>query len=481
MSNNKTNTGKKFLITICAILAVVLVVGLAVFNKVSESGILTRNKIAMESENFEVDGMMMNYFISSTAQPYSQYFSLLGVDTTKSLKDQMYSDEQSWFDYFADSASTYVGEVLTLCEYAKANGIELGETEFASIDADLEEFKHTAENAGYSLETYLYLVFGSGMKVDDVKNCLKLTTLADLAYTAYAESTEYTEEELLAYREANPDSFKGVDYIAYTLKASDFTVFENSTSVSTDEEDIAALEAAADKLNKAQTVEEFKSILVELFAANHTDHEGHDESEFVQAAEDAYIRHSLKTDLGEDVATWAFAAKVGETKLVKNEAGDEITVYMLAKTAYIDETVTRNVRHILFSSNTYKDDTKVKEAYAEWEAENFSDEKFIALEYLYNEDEGSKETAGVYENLAIGTTDKAFDAWLYNADRKVGDREIVETSFGWHIMEYLGEGDNVAWYANAKEFKASDDYQAFIKAGQEKVTTYENVINGLDY
>lgn len=480
MSNNKTNTGKKFLITLCAILAVLLVVGLAVYNKIDESGVLIRNKVAVESENFEVDGMMMNYFISSTAQPYSQYFSLLGVDTTKSLKDQMYSDDQSWFDYFADSATTYIGEVLTLCEYAKANGIELGEEETKSIDASLEQFKSTASEAGYSLETYLYLLFGSGMRVEDVRNCLELTTLADLAYGKYVESTEYTDDELLEYRDANPDSFKGIDYIKFTLNASDFTVFEDSVSTSTEEEDKAALEAAAEKFNKAQTVEEFKSLIVAFLEENHTEHEGHEEHEFAENAEDAYVRHALKTDLKEDIATWAFAAKVGETKVEKNEKGDEITVYMVAKTAYIDETVTRNVRHILFSTSTYKDDTKAKEVFAEWEAENFSDEKFIALEYLYNEDEGSKENAGKYENLAIGTTDAAFDKWLYNADRKVGDREIIKTSFGWHIMEYLGEGDNVAWLANAKEFKASDDYQAFINAGKEKVTSYKDVINDLD-
>ena len=481
MSNNTTNNGKKILITICAILAIVLVVGLVVFNRVAESGILSRNKIAMESENFEVDGMMMSYFISSTAQPYSQYFSLLGVDTTKSLKDQMYSDEQTWFDYFADSASSYVGEVLTLCEYAKANGIELGETEFASIDADLKAFEENAASAGYTLDTYLYLVFGSGMQVEDIRNCLELTTLADIAYTAYVESTDYTEEELLAYREANPDSFKGTDYIAFTLKASDFTVFEDSVSVSTEEEDIAALEATAEKLNNAQTVEEFKSILVDFFAANHADHEGHDENEFAQTAEDAYIRHALKSDLGEDIAAWAFAAKIGETKLVKNDAGDEITVYMLANTAYIDESLTRNVRQILLSSETYKDDTKVNEVYAEWEAEDFSEEKFIALEYLYNEDEGSKGNAGEYENLAYGQTVTEFNNWLFAEERQVGDHDIVETTYGWHIMQYLGESDVPAWQANAKEFKASDDYQAFIKAGQEKVTTHENVINGLDY
>lgn len=473
---------KSVIITVCVILAVALVVGLAVFNKVADSGAFSRNKVAIESENFEVDGMMMNYFISSTVQPYNQYFSLMGVDTSKSLKTQMYSDTQTWFEYFAENTKSYLGEILTLCEYAKANGIELGDAEKQSIEDDLKAFRESAEEQGYTLETYLLVVFGSGMKVDDVRRCLELTTLADIAYEKYADSIDYSSDELLAYRDENPDSFNGVDYIAFTFQGSDFTVFgEDGISTSTADEDNAAAKAAAEALKNAQTVEEFKSLIVAHYDEHHEEHEGHEEDENIQAAEDAYVRHALKTDLAEDIATWAFAAKVGETKLVEGEDGDEFTVYMLAKTSYIDETVTRNVRHILFSSNTYEDDTKVKEVFAEWEEAGFSDEEFISLEYLYNEDTGSKETAGVYENLAIGVTDDAFDAWLYDADRKVGDRDIVETSFGWHIMEYLGEGDVTAWEANAKDFKASDDYQAFIEEGKTGVTYNDSVINSLEY
>lgn len=478
---NFSEKQKSVIITICVILAVALVVGLAVFNKVSDSGLLSRNKVAVESENFEVDGMMMNYFITSTVQPYNQYFSMLGVDTSKSLKTQMYSDSQSWYEYFAENTKSYLGEILTLCEYAKANGVELGDAENQAIEDDLTAFRESAESQGYTLETYLHVVFGAGMKVDDIRNCLELTTLADLAYEKYADSKDYSSDELLAYREANPDSFKGIDFISFTLKGSDFTVFEDSISTSTEEEDNAAAKAAAEKFNNAQTVEEFKSLIVEYYTENHEEHEGHEDHEFLENAEDAYVRHALKTDLVEDISDWAFAAKVGETKIVESEDGKQFTVYMLAKTPYIDETVTRNVRHILFSSNTYNDDTKVKEVFAEWEAEEFSDEKFIALEYLYNEDEGSKENAGVYENLAIGVTDDAFDAWLYDADRKVGDREIVETSFGWHIMEYLGEGDVTAWEANAKDFKASDEYQAFITEGKAAVTYNDKVINSLEF
>jgi len=478
---NLNEKQKSIIITVCVILVAVLIIGLAVFNRVAESGIIARNSVAVESENFEVDGMMMNYFLTSTVQPYSQYFNLMNVDTTKSLKTQMYSETQTWFDFFAESTKSYLGEILTLCEYAKANGIELGEAENKTIDENLAEFKNTAETAGYTLNTYIRLSFGAGMKVEDIRNCLELTTLADIASKKYTDSINYSDDELLAYRDANPDSFNGVDYIKFTVSGSDFTVFEDSVSTSTTEEDNAAAEAAAEKFNQAQTVEEFKSLIVAYFTEHHEEHEGHEADENLQAAENAYTRHALKSDFEEEIATWAFAAKVGETKVQKNEKGDQFTVYMLAKTPYIDETVTRNVRHILFSSNTHKDDTKVKEAFAEWEESGFSDEEFISLEFIYNEDEGSKETAGVYENLAIGSTDAAFDAWLYDADRKVGDRDIVETSFGWHIMEYLGEGDSVAWRANAKDFKTSDDYQAFINAGKEKISFNDKVINSIDY
>ncbi len=483
MSNTKNKNGasapnKNIIITICVIVVAALIIGLAVYNKVDESGILLRAQTAAKSENFEVNGVMMSYFFNSAVSQYSSYFSVLGVDTTKSLKGQAFSADQSWFDYFAESTKQTVGELLSLCEYAKANGIELTDEAKTSVDDTIKTIETNAALSGYSLEQYLLLAFGSGMKVKDVRACLELSALAELAYDAYIESLDYTDEELQAYYEANKEEFDGIDYLAYTIPASTFTVYgEDGEATSETADDIAAAKAEAEKFAAATSVDEFKSLIVAHLNEYHADHEGHSELENDQTADEAYVRHAVADSLtDEELSTWAFAAAVGDTRIEPNEDGDEFTVYFIAKTAYRDEEQNRDVRHILFSSSTYEDSTKADEIFAELEAADFSDEKWNEFFEEYNEDPGSEDTMGVYEEVAIGQRTNTFNAWLFDEDRKVGDRAVVETTNGWHIMEYLGLGEKLAWQTNANESKQSDDYTAMIEEQEKSITFSDKVI-----
>ena len=70
---------KSLLITICAILAVVLVLGLVVYNRLYDSGVILRSKTAASSEHYKVSGTMMAYFYNTQYQSYG------GRDRTVSL------------------------------------------------------------------------------------------------------------------------------------------------------------------------------------------------------------------------------------------------------------------------------------------------------------------------------------------------------------------------------------------------------------
>ena len=56
---------KSIIITICVILVAALIIGLNVYTRVDDSGAFLRAKTAAESENFKVDGAMMNYYYFS--------------------------------------------------------------------------------------------------------------------------------------------------------------------------------------------------------------------------------------------------------------------------------------------------------------------------------------------------------------------------------------------------------------------------------
>ena len=56
-------------------------------------------------------------------------------------------------------------------------------------------------------------------------------------------------------------------------------------------------------------------------------------------------------------------------------------------------------------------------------------------------DDGDGTTGGLYENIYPGQMVKNFEDWCYDASRKAGDTDIVETEYGYHIMYYVGQSE----------------------------------------
>lgn len=469
---------KSLLITIAVILAAVLVLGLVAYARLSDSGVILRSKTAAESENYKVSGTMMAYFFNNNYQSYAQTLQYLGVDTSKPLKSQScpyLSEEGTWFDYFVAMTKDYTKNILALCEGANKAGITLDDADKADIDSSLGQLKSAASSSGYAVNQYLAALTGVGVNIKDVEKCMELTALASKYRTAYVEGLSYTDDEISAYADANPDKINGVDYYAYTIKTTDIAEKDaDGNPVGDATENASLLYAEAEKLAAAKTSDEF----ISLIRAYMADKKSMEEADIDSEVESAFTRHALKSNLAA-VADWAFEAKAGDTYISGNNGDSTLAVYFLAKEAYRDETPTRNVRHILFSSDTYKDDTEVKAAYAEWESAGFTEEKFLELEKKYNEDTGSSENGGLYENVTVGSTVNEFNAWLFDDARKAGDHDIVESSYGWHIMYYVGEGDSVTWKSTAKDDMMDDDYNEMIKEYSAGITYNDKAIEGI--
>lgn len=148
--------------------------------------------------------------------------------------------------------------------------------------------------------------------------------------------------------------------------------------------------------------------------------------------------------------------------------------------SYIDQGVTKvnnvSVRHILIqpegekdSDGNYSDEAKAAaKAEAErilalWQADPTEDNfKTLALEY--NQDPGSKDNGGLYEDFQPGKMVTEFNDWCFDESRQPGDCEIVETTHGYHhIIYFIGQTETRAWFDTAKDDMAS-------AAAGEKIT-----------
>ena len=200
------------------------------------------------------------------------------------------------------------------------------------------------------------------------------------------------------------------------------------------------------------------------------------------------------------MAEWAFGGEAELNDVLLLEDSDEASnrgyyyVYMLSREPSIDNTKTVNVRHILFNINAHMDEDDpdedeafkeckklAEETLKEWEDGDATEDSFAALATEKTEDPGSIATGGLYENVATGQMVQPFNDWIFDDSRKAGDTDIIKTSYGYHIMYYVSDGDPL-WKTNAENALINETYTNWY-AEQEKlypVVLNEEVMNSID-
>ncbi len=135
-----------------------------------------------------------------------------------------------------------------------------------------------------------------------------------------------------------------------------------------------------------------------------------------------------------------------------------------------------NVRHILIQpegeQDTWTDETwaaaeaQAQALYDQWLLDP-TEESFATLATDNTMDPGSAETGGLYEEVAPGDMVTEFNDWCFDAERQVGDHGIVKTSYGYHIMYFVGQTETRAWYDAAAEELVYEKLEEFMAAAQQ--------------
>ena len=150
----------------------------------------------------------------------------------------------------------------------------------------------------------------------------------------------------------------------------------------------------------------------------------------------------------------------------------------VAKAAYPQPTV--DVRHILFMTvdsstreplsdeEVAEKKAKAEEVLAQWKAlDDKTEEAFGDLANENSEDTGSNTNGGLYENVTPGMMVDSFDKWIFDKSRKVGDVEMVESEFGYHIMYYVGN-PSYAYRNSIRTENTQNDYSSWLEEELKK-------------
>ncbi len=293
-------SGAGIFVAVAAILVVVALL-IGAIGVVNDSGWFARSQTAVKTENFKVDGSMMNYFYSTQFNNIYQYYyqmfqsyassgldvnslvyQQMGItDPSKSLKDQNMkvaegADPITVFDFYMNQTEDYVTRLLTYCEFAVKEGIELTAEEKEEIEHSIEHMKESykSQKAMYeqfgmayysSFSAYLAANYGTGVKERDVIKCLELITLA----AKFEEQlTEEKKQEILGdkantaveeFVKENPSAFLMADYYAYS-----FTVNNKGKTDAEFEAEKAELLEKAKKLAEATDKAAYKEAVLAL-------------------------------------------------------------------------------------------------------------------------------------------------------------------------------------------------------------------------
>ena len=253
----ETPKNTKLITTIATIAVSLLLVGCILLSVVVNTGIVLRTQTAAKTDNFSVSGTVMSYLIYSQAQQMVALYQQYGIDyTLAQVLDQS-------FDSMAESTLGQVKQMLVLCEYAKANGIELSAEDEKAIDDYMASIDEAAAANFYSTNSYIKLMYGNGVNASDIRKSLELNYLSNAAYEAIEAKLEgeITEDAINKYVEENVDLFYMADYLTYTYTAELIEEGAEATVEETQayEAEKAAMAALAEKLAAVKSADEFKS------------------------------------------------------------------------------------------------------------------------------------------------------------------------------------------------------------------------------
>ena len=106
-------------------------------------------------------------------------------------------------------------------------------------------------------------------------------------------------------------------------------------------------------------------------------------------------------------------------------------------------------------------ETKANEVLNECLSKNPDEDGFSVMAQTYSQDPGSATNGGLYEDVYMGQMVPEFESWCFDASRQHGDYGIVKTTYGYHIMYFVGS--DLVWYLTAENDLMSEKSNEFLQ------------------
>lgn len=470
------------------------------------SNIIQRSSTAISVDGVKYSTAEVDYYYNSAYNNLAggEYASYLSLNTSTPLSQQVMTDmdlmftgavlpegkeEMTWHEYLVENTKQQLIAQTNLLKAADAEGFTFTDEMQAEIDSAMEDIATYAKTSGVSTGAYLKTMFGASMTEKTFTKLLKDTVLVSYFQQSHWDALTYTDADLTAYYEKNPNQFDeaNYEYVYFRGTAPSTTDADGKTVAATDEENAAAkakAEAAAnDVFKRFQAGEDLEKLA----------------EEYKDIA--SYFHQESASYSGGAVQDWVFDAsrKAGDAELVNSGSAYYVVLYhSRARSEYNPV----NVRHILCKIDDsklnsedagYADARQALIDMAKVEAEGLlstfkageaTPEAFADLASKNSDDSGSVGNGGLYTNVAKGSMVEPFDQWIYDESRKAGDTGLVFVDqpgyyTGYHVMYFEGVADAPYWMLQAESAARTADFNEWLASIDEELTAEEH--SGMKY
>ena len=172
--------------------------------------------VTIDGEDFSVNDVA--YYYGSIYNTFANNGSSFGFDSSKSAREQQYTEGKTWHDYFLESALDYMKESVAVAHAAEAAGFDGAEQMDSAEQSNLSMVDLYASYSGATRAQYLTAMFGKYMTEEAFVRCVRRNALASAYQQSYSDSLTYSAADLQAAYDEDPDTYCSVDieYVSFT-------------------------------------------------------------------------------------------------------------------------------------------------------------------------------------------------------------------------------------------------------------------------
>ena len=381
---------------------------------------------------------------------YGSYLSYFGLDTSKDLSTQMYSDTLTWQDYFEQNAVESLKQNKALMAEAKAAGFTYDTTD--EYNTFKETVKTSAASAGVSEKEYVRSIYGTYATMGRIEEYVKNDMVMNAYYQKLQEDNAPSDDEIQSYYEENKATYDSVDYRLTTIEADLPTepteladpVDETATVDTTGTTDgTAATDTTQDTAYQPSDAEIAKAMEDAKVLA--------DDAEQTVAKDGEVHENEKKSSVNYLISDWLFddARKAGDTTVITDDNSHCYYVVAFEK-RYLDETPSADVRVIIPT-----EDKTGEEILEEWKNGAATEDSFAELCKKYTQDTSAVENGGLFEQVTQTGMTEELSSWIFDSSRQAGDTVAITVSETTYVLYYIGQ-DQPEWKINIKNTLVSD-------------------------